>query len=126
MIARSGAPYGFNYVVADQSTGLFIRATIYDITNGGPGVLVTTVNLFAMPGVGSPGSYAGVFTPDIDKVYNIVSMVYTDNTYSTIDPNFAPGCETVQSVNFATGGTLGGEIVGLVDNDNELTGIIEC
>lgn len=112
-LAKAGAPYGFNYVAADQQTGLFIQATIYDITAGAPGVQVSQVPLFAMPGAASPGSYGGVFTPAVDKVYNIVSMVYTDSGFTSLDPDRAPGCETIQSVDLSTGGGGGGQTVGI-------------
>lgn len=103
-LAAGGVPYGFNYVAADQQTGLHVQATIYDITAGSPGIQTAQVPLFPMPGSPSPGSYGGIFTPVAGKVYAIVSMVYLDSGFTTLDPNRAPGCETVQVFNFTGGG----------------------
>lgn len=106
-LAAAGAPYGFNYVAADQQSGLFISATIYDITTGTP-VFVSKINLVEA----LQGSYVGVFTPVTAKAYAIITLVYTDVGRTIIDPNRAPGCETVQSVTLS-GGSGSGSTVGI-------------
>lgn len=127
-LASAGAPYGFNYVSADQQTGLFVAANIFDTTTGSP-VFVEQIPLIEVDPVKSPGTYSGIFTPVTAKVYDIVSMVYTDPDFTTLDPDRAPGCETIQTVTFSGGSDSGGggggcEIMGYVV-DNSLVGFIE-
>ncbi len=97
-LGLSGAPYGFNYVAADKQSGLNVAASIYDITTGSP-VFVVKVPMVEV----LLGSYAGVFTPSNGKVYDIISLVYTDPGFTTPDPDRAPGTETVQTYNFPGG-----------------------
>lgn len=97
-LGLAGAPYGFNYVAADKQSGLNVAASIYDITTGSP-VFVVKVPMVEV----LLGSYAGVFTPLNGKVYDIISLVYTDPGFTTPDPDRAPGTETVQTYNFPGG-----------------------
>lgn len=125
-LASAGEPYGFNYVAADQQTGLFVAANIFDITTGTP-IFVEQVPLVEVDPVKSPGTYSGIFTPVTAKVYDIVSMVYTDPDFTTLDTNRAPGCETIQTVTFSGGSSDSGggcEILGFIV-DNNIVGFIE-
>jgi hypothetical protein len=110
-IASAGSAYGFNYVAADQQTGLNVAASVYDTTTGTP-VFLSQIPLTEVNPTKSPGSYSGLFTPTAGKVYDIISMVYTDPGYTTLDPNRAPGCETIQAVSISGGGG-GGSTVGI-------------
>jgi hypothetical protein len=77
---------GFTYSTLDFSSTLPIVATVYDSTSGTP-VFQSTVNLVYI----DSGVYFGIFQGAISKNYQIVTIVYTDNTYTTVNFNYAPG-----------------------------------
>lgn len=122
-IAQSGIPFGINYTSYDQLSSLFVRASIYDITSGSPS-FVANVNLTHA----SAGSYNGIYTGTAGKVYAVVSAVYTDGTYSTLDPNRSPATDPVQCLDFAVQGS--GSLTSAVNNllaiMNSLAGTLGC
>lgn len=118
-LGLSGAPYGFNYVAADKQSGLNVAASIYDITSGTP-VFVVKVPMVEV----LAGSYAGVFTPQNGKVYDIISLVYTDPGFTILDPDRAPGTETLQTYNFPSSGGGGGQTVYIFQSNLNLQGVI--
>lgn len=129
-LAAAAQTYGFNYVAADQATGLFVAASLYDVTTGTP-IYVTQIPLVEIDSVRSPGSYSANFTPAANKVYDIVSMVYLDSGYTTLDPNRAPGCETVQAVTLSGGGGGGSSassctLIGIIQGSCSLIGPVKC
>lgn len=131
-LALGGAPYGFNYVAADQQDGLNVAASIYDITTGTPSFVSKT----ALQEIIS-GSYFGIFTPVIGKLYAVITLVYLDPGFTTLDPDRAPGTETIQAVDLSGGGGGGdltqiAQLVATLQNilktlglGNSLTGILE-
>lgn len=74
----------FDYPAYDQATGLFVAGNVYDVSTGTP-VFDSQV---AMTHVGL-GVYEGTFVPVGGKTYLVISAVYTDGTYGTIDTSRA-------------------------------------
>lgn len=83
---------GFNYGVFNQNAGLSIQGNIFDVTNGTP----TLVDQVPMPHI-MAGVYYGFFSGTIDHAYEIVKLVYTNNSFSTVNTNYSPGSDSVQS-----------------------------
>lgn len=88
--APSGVELSFE--VSFDSPSLYVGMSVYDTT--GIPVLVTGPNPMANV---AGNTYVGKFTPSAGKSYLIVKMVYTNNSYSVVDPGYAPGSETIQS-----------------------------
>lgn len=93
MLAAAGKPYSWNYTAADQDAGLNVAASIFDITSGSP-VFVDQVPMEHV----LVGSYAGFFTPESGKIYNIISLVYTDVGLTIVDVTRAPAAETIATI----------------------------
>lgn len=89
-IIQSGKPFPFDYTAFDERSDLFVSASIFDVT-GTPFLVQNVVMSHVFL-----GCYVGMFTGSIDRQYAIIKAVYTDGTYSTPDPNRAPGTDTVQ------------------------------
>lgn len=95
MLVSDSQPFGINYAAFDQSSSLYVLAKIYDETNGG--AFVTQVPLTHR----ANGMYVGTFAGVGGKTYSIVTLVFTDPGYTTVDPNRSPGADTYQCVDFA-------------------------
>ncbi len=80
---------GFVYASYDFLSTLNIRAMIYDSTSGTP-VLEDTVDLIHIEN----GIYFGSFDGEISSNYQIISVVYTDDTFTTPNYNYAPASTT--------------------------------
>lgn len=107
MIAQSGVPFPFLYTAYDMSTGLFIRARVYDVTTPATPVLADTIDMSHV----AQGTYVGVFTGTAGKAYAVEEVVYTDETFTTPSPFYSPGSIGVQCVNIsALAGGGGGSV----------------
>lgn len=82
---------GFTYVTYNFAAGLSIQAKIYNTTTSSP-VLQDTVDLEYV----GFGIYYGHFTGTISENFQIIGVVYTDNTFTVVDFNYAPS-----SISFA-------------------------
>lgn len=83
--------FNINYPSYDLNTGLFVRASVYDVS-GAPSLL-GTVNLSHV----ASGVYSGSYTASAGVVYLVISLVYTDGTYSTVDTTRAPEVDSYSS-----------------------------
>lgn len=84
--------WAFNYVNIDQEINLNIAATVFDLSSGSS-VFVEQIALqYIVAGV-----YFGVFEGEVGKTYEINSLVYTDDTLSTVDTDYAPGTDSFSS-----------------------------
>lgn len=81
----AGSPFQFNYPAASLDNSLFVRATIFDISDG----LATEVDTVDLDFT-AIGTYSGSYTAASGKTYLVVALVYTDGTYATVDDNYAP------------------------------------
>jgi hypothetical protein len=93
-IIQTGVPFNFTYGAYDQSNGLFIATTIYDITNNTP-ILVGFIPNVNVGG----GVYEGSFTGSLNKNYLTITVAYTNNTYLTVDTTRPPSAECYESIN---------------------------
>lgn len=96
IIIGSGQLFSFKYPAFDLDTNLFVQANIYDISTGVPN-FVTQV---AMTDVAN-GYYIGTYTGLPIKSYLVISVVYTDGTYSVVDTERAPDSDCYKSVDAA-------------------------
>lgn len=75
-------------------------------------------------------TYRGKFTADAEKSYIIIKAVYTDDTFTTLDSDYSQGSESIVVQDLATGGGGGGgadcSVVGLVDEIENVIGIVDC
>lgn len=90
-IVEAGIPFSFSYAAFDQTTGLFVQASIYDITSGSA-VFVTKVNMAHV----SSGMYSGNYTGSSGKTYLVIAIVYTDSGYTTVDTTRAIASDCYQ------------------------------
>ena len=124
MIVQAGQVSNFNYADVNQRSSLNVAATILDNTEGLPGTLAEFVHM-TYSGLG--GVYLGQFTFTAGHTYSIIKLVYTDNTFETIDTDFSPDQDDVQCVDVGGGG--GGDsctLVGIVSASPTLVGCVEC
>lgn len=74
----------FAYGAFDMETDLDIQTKIYDVTSG---VSLTATQVMAYVTL---GVYFSSFSGTIGEVYEIISTVYTDNTFTSVNPNYSP------------------------------------
>lgn len=84
--------FTFNYPAFDQVTNLSVQARIYDVTTGAPSLVSSVVlsNLLS-------GFYSGTFQGQSGKAYLVITNVYTDGTFTTVDPSRSPAAECYKS-----------------------------
>lgn len=117
MIKLAGIPFAIKYEAYDAGPDeLFIRADVWDVTElPDPPVLVEQIPLTR---IGDKGMYAGLFTGLSTHVYVIEKLVYTDNTYATLNTDRSTDADDVQCVEFNI--PPNADIVAEVDDDEEL------
>jgi len=109
MIVQGGATISFNYTTYDQRSDLFIQASIYDVTGDTP-QLVTTL---PMPHVAF-GIYIGKFVPLFNRIYQVIKVVYLEDTFDNIDPQRAPDVDDYSAL--ALQDQTGSDIIGVVQD----------
>lgn len=90
----SASPFSFNYTAYDQSGSLYVAFSIYDVTSGTPS-FITKINAQ----YSAFGAYMAGYTGTIGKTYLVIGLVYTDNTYATVDVTRAPSADVFQFTN---------------------------
>jgi hypothetical protein len=93
MIGEAGL-IPFQYNEANGTTGLYLKATVKDITDRNSIVDLSDVPMTDLLN----GVYAGDFTGVAGKNYSISMKVYLDSGYTTLDPNYATGDKDIQCV----------------------------
>jgi hypothetical protein len=93
------------FEVTYGDTGLFVQAAIYNATTGSA-VFSSDVNMTEVV----TGSYVGWFTPAASSTYFVVKRVFTDGTYSVLNPNYLASSETVQ-VGSVAGSMIGAQAI---------------
>lgn len=91
-IVQANQNFGFNYTAYDQSPSLNVAFNVYDVTTGTAVFLQKIIATYA-----GFGSYTGVFAADPAKTYVVIGVVYTDNTYVTVDTTRSPSADVYQS-----------------------------
>lgn len=92
LIVSPNQEFSFTYQAYDQVSSLFVKFTLYDVSSGVPVLLTTVTATYA-----SLGAYIGGYTAISGKTYLVIGLVYTDNTYTSIDTNRSPMCGVWQS-----------------------------
>jgi hypothetical protein len=89
---------GFVYSTYDFSSSLSVQATVYNTTNGTPVLESTVVMDYINFGV-YYGSYAG----EALQSFQVIGVVYTNNTYATPNLNYAPSSDSFECVQAGVG-----------------------
>lgn len=76
--------------VTYDSPGLFVGLSVFDMSTGSP---VQVGGVLPMANVAGTNSYVRNFTPAADKPYFFLKQVYTDNTYTAVNPSYSAGSE---------------------------------
>lgn len=90
-IVASGQKFSFNYTAYDQNAGLFIAFTVYDVTTGTAVFLQKITSAYS-----NFGAYMADYTPSGLASYLVIGIVYTDNTYTTVDNTRSPSAQIFQ------------------------------
>jgi hypothetical protein len=85
--------FGFALAAFDLASGLDVKATVYKMTSGSPVLDSTDVMTEVLAGV-----YFGSFSGSVGNTYQIISLVYTDNTFTTPDLSYSPSAQGYDSI----------------------------
>lgn len=85
--------FGFAYASYDYSNTLHLRANIWNVTTGSP-VSAGTASMINIADGVYYGSYAGAAS----NSYSALAIVYTDGTFSTPNPSYAPASPSFTSI----------------------------
>lgn len=119
--APAGVPLSFE--VTFDSPSLHVAMTVYDDTGSSPVLLLSPFAMVRVYG----NTYRAKFTAANGKNYIVVKSVYTDNTYATLDDGYAAGSESVVAQYFGSGSQPSAcPIIGIVEPNNTVIGIVEC
>ena len=88
----------FGYGTYDQNAAIFVKASVYDMSTGSPVFVQAVSTAYVAFGV-----YFGHFTGTLGKTYQIAEIVYTDNTYTTVDTSRSPGCDDFDCIALTAG-----------------------
>lgn len=84
-IVSSGTPFTFNYPAYSKDVSLNVLARIYNVTTGTPILEFTQGMTNADNGV-----YTGNYVPITDQAYLVVMAVYNEDSFTTLDADYAP------------------------------------
>lgn len=98
---QAGQPFAVSYTAIDQNSGLFIRASVFDVSAGYPGILVAQLPMVNV----LLGSYGANYVGVQGKTYYIVAVVYLDSGFTTPDPDRSVVDYEVQCVDFRSVGS---------------------
>jgi hypothetical protein len=90
--------FGFNYGSYDENHDLYVAANVYELTDDGPTFLEQVPMLHVALGV-----YFGEYAGEFEKSYALVKRVYTSGSYITPANDRAPGTDSFQGFEAATG-----------------------
>jgi hypothetical protein len=122
-LASALQPFVWNWVDNNGNTDLNVAGLVWDVTIETTPVLLATVEMYSVGNGAYSGSYQGVQ----NKNYIVQSSVYTDDTFTVLNPAFPPGAESFQCAPIAGSGGGGAscEVVGIIQNDNQLVGYVQ-
>lgn len=120
-LVPSGVALSFEvtYDAADLDVGM----TIFNTTTGAPVQVGSAVPMTLVQG----NTYFAQFTPLENRSYVVIKGVYTDNTLTTLDPNYAQGSESIFATTIGSSGSAAAipDVVGVVLG-SEIVGHVEC
>lgn len=113
-----------SFEVTFDSPSLNVGMSVYDTTAPSPNLVqgpTLMVNVLA-------GTYVGKFTPTTGRSYVIVKAVYTDSSLTTLSPDYSQGSESIIAQAIGGGGSssAGGAVVGYVNQNNTVVGLVNC
>ena len=122
------APTGsqLSFEVTFDSPSLHVAMSVYDVTGASPSLVQGPTAMTIVVG----NTYQGKFHPTINgKSYVIFKAVYTDNSFTTLSPDYSQGSESIIVESLSSGGsgaTLVNPVIGYVDDNNEVIGLVNC
>ena len=119
------ANVSLSFEVTYDRDDLFVGMSVYDDSGLSPVLIQGPSAMLNVVG----NTYRGKFVADPEKSYIIFKAVYTDETFLTLSPDYSQASESIRSEIIGSGGssTVGGcPIIGLVDNNNEIIGLVNC
>lgn len=121
-IAPGSTTLTFEVTFNDPS--LPVAMSVYDLTTGSP-VLVQGPSAMSLV---ADYTYQGHFSGTTGRNYVIIKAVYTDGGFTVLDPNYSQGSESIVVVDLGGGSSspAGGAVIGFIDNNNEIIGIVQC
>jgi len=122
--APTGAQLSFE--VTFDNPSLNVAMSVYDVTLSSPVLVQGPTAMTIVFG----NTYQGKFTPTINgKAYVILKAVYTDNTFTTLNSAYSQGSESIIVESLSSGGggtTLVNPVIGYIDDNNEVMGLVNC
>jgi hypothetical protein len=121
-LAPADVPLPFE--VTFDANNLFVAMSVYETTNSMPTLVQGPQAMNVVIG----NTYIDKFTGSAGRSYLIFKAVYTDGTFTVLDDNYSQGSETIVCQDIGGGGSGGGDvsIIGLVDEQNPVVGIVNC
>ncbi len=114
-----------SFEVTYDSPSLHVGMSVYDDSGVSP-VLVSGPSAMAHV-VGN--TYRAKFTPPAERPYIIFKAVYTDSGLTVLDDNYSQGSESIiaQSTGGAsTSNSTGCSVVGVIDSNQSVVGLVNC
>lgn len=122
-LAPSGVSLTFE-VTYDQP-GLNVAMSVYDTTGVSPSLVSGPTAMALVVG----NTYYGKFQGSQGHTYVIYKAVYTDNTFTTVDTDYAAGTESIIAEDISGGGGGGGstaDVIGYVIPNPTVIGYVKC
>lgn len=98
-IVRAGIPQWFERSDTAGVTTLNVALTVRNKTTVVPDVIIPMPHEYN-------GTYAASFIPSANQSYLVMTTVFTDNTYSTPDPDYPNGSTTVYAENSSSAAAI--------------------
>lgn len=120
-LAPSNVPLSFE--VTFDNPSLHVAMSVYDDSGVTPTLISGPLPMLNVVG----NTYRAKFTGASGKNYIIFKAVYTDNSFTTLSPDYSQGSESivVQDITPSGPGNVQGQVIGLV-TDNTVIGLVNC
>ena len=95
VIGAADAMFYWDYTAFDHASSLSVRTKIFKVTSGTPVLLSEIVPSYVAHGV-----YFARYQCEVGDSYQVLTPVYTDGSYGTVDLTRAPVSDSFQCVQF--------------------------
>ena len=121
-LAPQGAVCSFE--VTYDSPSLHVGMSVYDDSGLTPVLVQGPTAMLNVVG----NTYRAKFTPPAERPYIIFKAVYTDVDLTTLSPDYSQASESIVGQVFSspTSNSTGCNVVGLIDPNNDVVGVIQC
>ncbi len=118
------AGVALSFEVTFDQPSLPVAMTVYDDSGANPVLLLSPFPMRLVYG----NTYRAKFTPADGKSYILIKGVYTDGTFTDLDPSYSQGSESIyaQYINGQPGGGTSCDVVGIVDETDAVIGVVDC